>query len=124
MANYTKQNNTPPISSDSSADRNTMSNASYIARSMRDFGLTPYYYVRQAFRQLVDGNYKEALRLIGHAATFEGIYYSEGSAENADFRESINLLRYIVLHLAEEFGLIGTAEGTKGEVNNGGDTDE
>ena len=74
---------------------------------LKDLGLSPYFFVRMALKELADGDYREAFRLIEYAGTFEGRYYQPDSAINSDFRETISLLRFLVLHLASEFALLG-----------------
>lgn len=90
-------------------------NPAIISVRMKQWGITPYIYIRQALKQLSDGDYKESFRIIEYAGEFAGIYYPENSIQNNDYKQTITLLRYLVLHLADEFGLIEPLEDKNGD---------
>ncbi len=75
----------------------------FISEILKRLDVTPYIYVRNSLRQLVQGEYKEAYRLLELAGGFEGVFYEKNTAENEDYAKTIELLKYIELHLADEF---------------------
>jgi hypothetical protein len=80
-----------------------MEDSSAISEILKDMGVTPYIYVRYSLKRLVEGSYNEAFKLIEFAGSFDGKYYTAGSVQNKDYVDTITLMRYLVLHLADEF---------------------
>jgi hypothetical protein len=56
-----------------------------------------------------------AFDLIEYAGTLRDSFYRPGSIEAKDFSETIKLLRYLVLHLAHEFGLTDPSPADPGD---------
>jgi hypothetical protein len=80
-----------------------MDNPEDITAAMKRWKVTPYVYVHHSFKQLVDGNYDGAFKLLALAARFEGVYYKKGTVENENYGNTIMTLQYIMLHLVDEF---------------------
>ena len=78
-------------------------NPDNISEMMKRSGITPYFYIHQSLRLLVEGEYNKSFRLIQHAGEIGDIFYPEGSLQNENFRQTVNLMQYIVIHLTDEF---------------------
>jgi len=95
--------NTACICSHFPLSLDNMDNPEDITAAMKHWKVTPYVYVHHSFKQLVDGDYDGAFKLLGFAARFEGVYYKKGTVENENYGNTIMTLQYIMLHLVDEF---------------------
>jgi hypothetical protein len=74
-----------------------------ISENLKKSGISPYIYVRQSLKLLVEGEYNKSFRLIQYAGKIGSLFYSPGSNQNENFRQTVNLMQYIIIHLTDEF---------------------
>lgn len=74
-----------------------------ISDALRRYGKTPYIYVHQSLKLLVEGEYKKSFRLIQHVGKIGSIFYSTESIQSENFRQTVNLMQFIIIHLTDEF---------------------
>ena len=74
-----------------------------IAAMMKERGTSPYIYIGIANDLLAAGCTEKALEVLSFARSFVGIYFSEGSVADNNYRESVEILMYIIKTYPAEF---------------------
>jgi len=78
-------------------------NLAEISEVIKKSGKTPYIYIRHSLKFLIDGEFNKSFRLIQYAGRIGNIFYPAGSLQGENFRQTINLMQYVVIHLSDEF---------------------
>lgn len=78
-------------------------NPADISEIIKRSGKTPYIYIHQSLKLLVEGEYNKSFRLIQYAGKIGNLFYPSGSQQNESFRQTVNLMQYVVIHLSDEF---------------------
>lgn len=74
-----------------------------IAAMMKESGASPYIYIGLANDLIAAGCIEKALEVLSFAHSFVGIYFPEGSVADNNYRESVELLRYIITQFPDEY---------------------
>lgn len=74
-----------------------------IAAMMKERGSSPYIYIGIANDLLAAGCAEKALEVLSFAGSFVGVYFPEGTVADNNYRESVELLRYIITTYPDEF---------------------
>jgi len=82
--------------------------AEIIAAMMKERGTSPYIYIGIANDLLAAGCTEKALEVLSFARSFAGIYFSEGTVADNNYRDSVELLRYIIKQFPDEYRCIIT----------------
>ena len=77
--------------------------AEIIAAMMKERGSSPYIYIGIANDLLAAGCNEKALEVLSFARSFVGVYFTEGTVADNNYRESVELLRYIIKQFPDEF---------------------
>lgn len=77
---------------------------------MKQSGSTPWRYVRDSLKKLVKGDYDQAWRMLNYAGEFTGRFYAPGSDEDELYKSQVEILKYTILVLSEEFGKLRPEE--------------
>ena len=77
-----------------------------IAAMMKERGSSPYIYIGIANDLLAAGCAEKALEVLSFARSFVGVYFPECSVADNNYRESVELLRYIIKQFPDEYRCI------------------
>jgi len=77
-----------------------------IAAMMKERGSSPYIYIGLANDLLAAGCAEKAQEVLSFAHSFVGIYFPEGTVADNNYRESVELLRYIIKQFPDEYRCI------------------
>jgi len=69
--------------------------------------VSPYILIHESCRQLIEGDYLEAQRLLDYASTLQGKFYEKGSAQDMEYSQLIHALDRIMIIMTEMRNLSG-----------------
>lgn len=76
------------------------------SENLKNSNTSPYIFLQEAILQIINGNHELASEIIQYAEDLSGIYYEAGSIAYNNFRQSIDLLLYMVKNIPDDLILI------------------
>ena len=73
---------------------------------LKSKGSSPYIYLQEAMVHMINGNHGLAGKIIEYAKSFYGVFYPEGSIEDNNFRQSVDLLSYISINIPDALDIL------------------